>query len=121
MKADPKDGSLYYLTIFPGKLYQITYSTGVKVPVANASADVTSGNAPLTVHFSSLGSSDPNGLTLSYHWDFGDNTTATDPNPTKIYNTNGKYIVQMTVNNGTYTALANPISVQVGTPPTVTI
>lgn len=121
MKVDPKDGSLYYLTIFPGNLYQVTYSTGVKVPIASASADILTGNSPLTVHFSSSGSLDPNGLALTYNWNFGDNTNSNLANPTKIYNTSGKYIVSLTVGNGTYTALAPPIIIQVGTPPTLTI
>ncbi len=121
MKVDPRDGTLYYLTIIPGNLYQVTYSTGTKVPVANASSNVTKGTAPLTVNFSSNGSNDPNGLPITYRWDLGDKTISTDPNPTKMYNNNGKYTVQLTVSNGTYSALASSIIIQVGTPPSVTI
>jgi glucose/arabinose dehydrogenase len=121
MKVDPKDGSMYYLNIFPGALYQVTYSTGTKVPVANATADAQKGTAPFTVQFSSNGSNDPNGLPLNYSWDFGDGSTSTAANPTKTYANNGKYTVQLTVNNGTYSALAIPLIIQVGIPPKVTI
>ncbi len=121
MKVDPRDGSLYYITYYPGALYQITYSTGTKVPVANASSDVTKGVQPLTVHFSSQGSNDPNGLPITYNWDFGDGTNSIEANPTKTYPNKGQYTVQLRVSNGTYTALANPIVIQVGIPPKITI
>src|SRR6185295_8297644 len=40
---------------------------------------------------------------------------------TKIYNVKGQYIVQLTVSDATHSALANPIVIQVGIPPTITI
>ena len=68
LKVAP-DGSLYYITYYPGALYRVTYNTASHLPVASASADVTKGLEPLTVHFSSAGSRDPDGDPLSYHWD----------------------------------------------------
>ncbi|MEK7643080.1 MAG: PA14 domain-containing protein [Patescibacteria group bacterium] len=115
------DGSLYYVTIFPGRLYRVSYSTGNQIPIANAGADITKGPGPLTVHFVSAGTTDPNGDLLTYSWNFGDGTVSTNPNPVKIYNTNGTYTVLLTVSDGTDVAQAAPLIIQVGTPPTITI
>ena len=68
LKVAP-DGSLYYLTYWPGALYRVSYNTTSHLPVAAAAADVIKGIEPLTVHFSSAGSHDPDGDPLSYHWD----------------------------------------------------
>lgn len=115
------DGSMYYLTYFPERLYRITYSTGNQIPIAKSSSDTTQGNSPLTVHFSSSGTIDPDGDPITYLWDFGDNTFSTDPNPTKIYNQKGTFVVQLKVSDGPGTGNASPITIQVGTPPSVTI
>ncbi|MFX0594499.1 PQQ-dependent sugar dehydrogenase [Melissospora conviva] len=120
LKVAP-DGSLYYLTYFPGALYRIGYDTDSHVPVANATADRTTGVQPLTVRFSSAGSNDPDGDPLTYRWDFGDGTTSTAANPTKTYPDIGVHIAQLTVSDGRNSSLAQPIVIQVGIPPTVTI
>jgi len=36
---------------------------------------------------------------LSYHWDFGDGTSSTQMNPTKMYDTAGSYTVSLTTTN----------------------
>jgi len=66
-------------------------------PTAVLSADTLTGTAPLTVNFSSAGSSDPDGTIVSYHWDFGDQTTSNQANPSHIFNTAGSYTVVLTV------------------------
>jgi glucose/arabinose dehydrogenase len=120
LKAAP-DGSLYYLTFFPGALYRISYNTTSHVPVAKASADVTKGMEPLTVHFSSAGSQDPDGDALSYQWTFGDGTTSTEENPTKTYSQKGVYTARLTVSAGGDETPALPIVIQVGLPPELTV
>ena len=115
------DGSLYYLTIFPGRLYRLSHEQSNQAPSAQASADVTGGLAPLTVHFSSAGSTDPDGDPLTFLWNFGDGTTSTQANPTKIYNDEGAFVVDLTVSDGSHQSSAAPIIVQVGTPPTLVI
>ncbi|WP_432993160.1 PA14 domain-containing protein [Dactylosporangium sp. CA-233914] len=115
------DGSLYYLTYYPGELRRITYNTVTHLPVANAGSDVTKGLQPLQVHFSSAGSSDPDGDPLTYHWDFGDGTTSTEANPIKTYSNIGVYTAQLTVSDGHDQVPAHPIVIQVGVPPNVTI
>src|SRR3954451_2526452 len=41
------DGSLYYITYYPGALYRISYNSQSHLPVASASADATKGVEPL--------------------------------------------------------------------------
>lgn len=120
LKVAP-DGALYYITYWPGALYRVTYNTTSHVPVANASADVTKGVQPLTVHFSSAGSVDPDGDPLSYLWTFGDGTTSTEANPTKDYLVKGVYTVRLTVTAAGDSIPATPIVIQVGVPPTLTV
>ncbi|MEP2238632.1 MAG: PKD domain-containing protein [Maribacter sp.] len=71
---------------------------GVEVenPTAVASADVTSGEAPLVVSFIGDQSTGVNEI-VSYAWDFGDGETSTDANPTYIYNTPGTFIATLIV------------------------
>jgi|GEM_PF-1076842 len=86
-------------------------------PDAVASASPTSGAVPLTVDFSSAGSSDPDGSIVSYEWDFGDGNMSTLENPQHIYSSAGTYTAQLTVtDNATATASDNvTITVSGGT------
>ena len=120
MKVAP-DGSLYYITYFPGRLYKVTYDLANHAPTANATADNLKGVQPVTVHFSSAGSSDPDNDPLTYLWDFGDGTTSTAANPVKTYANKGTYTVELTVSDGKTANQAVPLVVQVGIPPTLTI
>lgn len=67
-------------------------------PVAVASQTTpVSGLAPLTVNFSSAGSSDPEGSALTYDWDFGDGTSSAEANPTHLYSTAGTFTASLVV------------------------
>ena len=68
-----------------------------QVPVANASADVTSGSAPLTVNFDGSGSFDSDGSIVDFSWDFGDGNSSNMANPSHTFVTAGDYIATLTV------------------------
>jgi glucose/arabinose dehydrogenase len=125
------DGALYVLDYGTGyfngdansALYRFDYLAGAnRAPTAVAGANRTSGQAPLTVAFSSAGSSDPEGGALTYSWNFGDGTTSTAANPSKTYSANGTYRVTLTARDSEgLTGTAN-VTITVGnTAPTVTI
>jgi glucose/arabinose dehydrogenase/regulation of enolase protein 1 (concanavalin A-like superfamily) len=115
------DGNLYYVSIYQGALTQIS-AIGPFPPSAGIAVTPNAGAAPLSVQFSSGGSSDPYGLPLTYAWDFGDGLgTSTAPNPTYQYTGNGTYMVSLTVSNGSQTGHATT-TVYVGkTAPSATI
>jgi len=115
------DGNLYFVSIFEGTLSEIT-APGPFPPTAKASATPSAGQAPLTVQFSSAGSSDPYGQALGYSWDFGDGTTSTSANPSHVYSSNGTYTVKLTVKGGGGQTATSTTTVVVGqSPPTASI
>jgi PKD repeat protein len=65
-------------------------------PVANANGPYF-GHSRIAIQFSSAGSSDPDGTIASYHWNFGDGTTSSGPNPTHTYALPGTYTAALTV------------------------
>ncbi len=76
----------------------IAFAT-VKLPDSPESvpSKYVSGEPPLTVQFSSSASKDPDGSITAYLWDFGNNTTSTEPNSTYTYTEPGIYEVTLTV------------------------
>ncbi len=64
-------------------------------PIATASADLTTGVAPLTVKFT--GSVSEGDAPFSYEWNFGDGESSTEQNPTHIYDTVGTFTAAFTV------------------------
>jgi probable HAF family extracellular repeat protein len=66
-------------------------------PVVVASADVTSGKAPLTVSFDSSASNDSDGTIAAYSWDFMDGRFSTEANPSHKFSKAGTYGVILTV------------------------
>jgi serine protease len=77
----------------------ITVTAENNPPVANADGPYT-GIEGVAVTFSGSGSSDSDGDSLTYIWDFGDGNNGTDMSPTHIYDANGIYTVTLIVNDG---------------------
>ncbi|WP_327589795.1 ThuA domain-containing protein [Nonomuraea sp. NBC_00507] len=126
------DGALYMIEWGSGfggdnadsGIYRIEYIKGTRPPIARATADKTDGPLPLAVTFSSEGSRDPDGKTLTYAWDLdGDgDTDSTDPNPSFTYEDGGDYNAVLTVTNtdGKTATASVPISAG-NTRPTVSV
>lgn len=85
----------------PYDAYRVGYAPfglgGNAWPVAVASSNSDGGNVPLTVAFSSAGSTDPDGTVASLLWNFGDGATSTQPNPSHTYEAPGEYVATLTV------------------------
>jgi PKD repeat protein len=88
-------------------------------PVANAGADVVSGDAPLSVSFQA-NASDPDGVVAETAWTFDDGCFSLAPDPIKVFEVPGLYHVQLTVSDddGNTTRVTLPISVSDGDDPT---
>ncbi len=73
----------------------ITVKEGI--PVADFSADITSGTDPLDVQFTDLSTGRPTG----WEWDFGDGGSDSSQNPLHTYTSAGIFSVSLTVKNST--------------------
>ena len=101
------DGAFYLLTYGDGffninadaGMYKWEYVKGQRAPRAVLTTDRTDGPTPLTVNFSSEGSSDPDpGESIRFEWDFGDGSPiSTAPNPTHTYTERGRYTAVLKV------------------------
>src|SRR5262249_9751815 len=91
------DGALYYTDFTTSAVWKIFAVAGNHSPVASASVNPPKGSPPLTVAFSSAGSSDPDGDPITFSWDFGDGSApSTAANPTHTYTTRGMYTATLT-------------------------
>jgi len=86
------------------------------VPVASFSAAPTSGTAPLVVVFNAAASNDPDGTIASYAWSFGDGATAAGKNATHGYNTEGAYVVTLTVEDNEGATATESVIILVSAP-----
>jgi glucose/arabinose dehydrogenase/PKD repeat protein len=123
----PRGGSqaLYYTTYAGGGQVRRIYFTATNgVPSADVTASPTSGPAPLTVNFNGSGSSDPDGDTLTYLWDFGDGQTSTTIVPTTSHSyPAGNYTASLRVrDSNNATSAPDTVAIASGnTPPSPVI
>jgi glucose/arabinose dehydrogenase len=118
LATDPASGDLFYANFEGGQIRRIRYIGGNNPPVAVATANPTSGTAPLTVQFTGSGSSDPDGDALSYSWDlngdgnYGDSTAA---NPSFTYTIAGTFQVTLRVTDAREASSTSaPVTITVG-------
>ncbi len=77
-------------TVDSGTFSMTRSSLGV---MADFTANVTSGAAPLAVNFTNMSQ----GQCTSFYWNFGDGGTSNQENPSHTYNSPGTYTVSLTV------------------------
>ncbi len=85
-------------------------------PVASASADPTSGTAPLPVEFDGSGSIDPDGSIASWDWTFGDGATGTGESVSHVFSAPGSYPVELTVTDDQQASATTSVLVTVSAP-----
>lgn len=86
-------------------------TSGGQAPLAVAAATPSTGMAPLTVNFSSAGSNDPDGGSLSYDWDFGDGSAhSSSPNPSHSYGA-GSYTAVLRVTDASGASASSQVNV----------
>lgn len=69
--------------------------TPLTPPVVDFSADITSGKAPLVVHFTDISTNAP----TAWEWSFGDGYVSTEQNPAHQYDVSGNYSVSLNATN----------------------
>ncbi|HBF19132.1 MAG TPA: hypothetical protein DDW81_03485 [Cryomorphaceae bacterium] len=93
----------YGYSIFEVTLCGTGFSAGQRNnvdPVASFTAMPVLGNAPLLVNFDASGSTDADGDTLTYSWNFGDGNMGSDTTATHTYVNAGVYYAKLTVDDG---------------------
>jgi cytochrome c len=125
------EGALYSLEYGDGffsenpdaQLARLDYigPNGNHAPRVEVSATPTSGLARLTVSFSSAGTTDPDGDSLSYEWylDDNDDVDSTAPNPTFTYKKDGVYLATLKVTDEHGRSASNQVEITVGNQPPV--
>ncbi|SDY89919.1 PKD domain-containing protein [Micromonospora pattaloongensis] len=118
------DGALYVLEYGDGyfaenpdaQLSRIDFVRGNRTPIPKISANPGSGAAPLTVSFSSVGTTDPDGDSLSYAWDFDADgkVDSRKANPTFTYTENGSYLPTVKVTDVTGRSASASLRLVVG-------
>ncbi|MEV6110244.1 PQQ-dependent sugar dehydrogenase [Streptomyces sp. NPDC051940] len=125
------DGALYVLEYGDGffsenpdaKLSRVDYigPGGNHAPKVKVAATPSKGLAPLTVQFSSAGTTDPDGDAVSYAWDLdGDgDTDSTAANPSYTYTADGSFRATLNVTDEHGRSAAQYTDVLVGNQPPV--
>jgi hypothetical protein len=89
---------------------------GNSAPVANPGGPYT-GTASQAVQFDGSGSSDPDGDTLTFAWDFGDGQQGSGPTPTHAYAQPGQFTVSLAVSDGRGGSNTANTTAQITSPP----
>jgi outer membrane protein assembly factor BamB len=76
-------------------------------PTGSFIATPESGPLPLTVHFDATSSSDPDGVLVSYVWDFGDNSTGSGAEVDHVFSATGTYTAHLTVTDNDGASVSN--------------
>ncbi|MFQ5470862.1 MAG: PKD domain-containing protein [Gammaproteobacteria bacterium] len=102
---------------------RVTINKSNEIPIADASGPY-SGLVSQEIKFDGGASSDPDGDTLEYFWDFGDGATGTGKEPKHLYNLPGEYVVSLIVKDqfsGSVAATTRAKIVKPNVPPVAVI
>lgn len=89
-------------------------SAGSLPPVAAAGATPASGTVPLTVAFSSAGSTDPDGSIVAFEWNFGDGSAAASgPGASHTYTAAGSYLAELRVTDNSGLTASKSVAIEV--------
>jgi glucose/arabinose dehydrogenase len=112
------DDHLYYVDFDGGKVFRIEYIVQNDPPTARATAQPSSGVAPLLVQFDASTSSDPeDGSNLAYAWDLDDDGQFDDStlvNPTSVFTQAGAHAVHLRVEDSGGKSDTDTVVVTVG-------
>lgn len=92
-----------------------------RAPIAVASASKLVVNVNEVITFKGSDSSDADGDTITFLWDFGNGQTSKDTNPSRSYSKQGQYSVTLTVTDSKSQVSQTGLTIVVGTPPTATM
>ncbi len=85
LNTSPVENGLFYVR-YPNQIRKITYvGNANKKPIPIVKTDKNFGSSPLTVKFDATQSFDPEFSPLTFLWNFGDNATSSDPNPSVVF------------------------------------
>jgi glucose/arabinose dehydrogenase len=109
-------GNGYFAELPEAQLARIDYTRGNYTPVPKVAADVVEGQTPLTVRFSTAGTTDADGDDLFYKWDFDADgrIDSRKANPTFTYTEDGAYDATVKVIDRTGRAAVASVQVIVG-------
>ena len=79
-----------------GTIRRVSFTPANNPPTAVASGNPTTGPAPLTVQFTDTSTPGSAAIT-EWLWDFGDDGTSIEKNPTHEYTTSGTFLVSLRV------------------------
>jgi len=80
----------------------VTKFVGNNLPIASFTAIAQTPNSEMKISFEASESYDPDGIIVSYIWDFGDGNTATGKTTDHTYNKKGTYTITLTVTDDDY-------------------
>jgi glucose/arabinose dehydrogenase len=112
--------ALYYLTYANGgQVRRIAAVSGTnRSPTASAMASPRFGPLPLTVRFDASASTDPDGDTLTFDWNFGDGSAhVATPVANHTYTTAGRVSATVTVDDGHGHTSAASVTIDAGNHP----
>ncbi|NNL69646.1 MAG: DUF4038 domain-containing protein, partial [Acidimicrobiia bacterium] len=117
-------GDIFLVDLLAGRVSRLDFQGVNGIPAAHLTADVITGEAPLTVAFDGTGSTDPDGDPLTHQWDWNGDLVfdAVGATPSHTFTTPGTHRVILRVTDPSGASNDATLTVNSGnTPPVPTI